>query len=97
MEQIELKANVRKTTGNGPARVLRREGRIPAVLYGPETEHVLLSVNTGDFEEVLKKGNVSQVLLNLVIQNGKAFSKSAHNQGIADASGFERLSAYRFL
>ncbi|OQY04450.1 MAG: 50S ribosomal protein L25/general stress protein Ctc [Desulfobacteraceae bacterium 4572_123] len=76
MEQIELKADVRKTTGNGPARVLRREGKIPAVLYGPETEPVLLSVNTGDFEEVLKKGNVSQVLLNLVIQNGKTFSKS---------------------
>jgi large subunit ribosomal protein L25 len=76
LEQIELKANVRKTTGNGPARVLRREGRIPAVLYGPETEPVLLSVNIGDFQEVLKKGNVSQVLLNLVIQNGKTFSKS---------------------
>lgn len=76
MEQIELKANVRKTTGNGPAGVLRREGRIPAVLYGPKTEPVLLSVNTGDFEEVLKKGTVSQVLLNLVIQNGKAYSKS---------------------
>jgi len=76
LEQIELKANVRKTTGNGPARVLRRDGRIPAVLYGPETEAVLLSVNIGDFEEVLKKGNISQVLLNLVIQNGKTFSKS---------------------
>ncbi len=35
-----------------------------------------MSVNTGDFEEVLKKGTVSQVLLNLVIQNGKAYSKS---------------------
>jgi len=76
LEQIELKANVRKTTGNGPARVLRRDGRIPAVLYGPETEAVLLSVNIGDFEEVLKKGKISQVLLNLVIQNGKTFSKS---------------------
>lgn len=76
MEQIELKANARKTTGNGPAGVLRREGRIPAVLYGPGTEPVLLSVKIVDFEEVLKKGNVSQVLLNLVIQNGKAYSKS---------------------
>jgi len=76
LEKIELKANVRKTTGNSPARALRREGKIPAVLYGPETEPVLLSVNTGDFEEVLKKGNISQVLLNLVIQNGKTFSKS---------------------
>lgn len=76
MEQIELKANVRKTTGNGPARVLRREGRIPAVLYGPGKEPVLLSISTGDFEEVLKRGNVGQVLLNLIIQNGKAVSKS---------------------
>ena len=77
MEQIELKAIIRKTTGNSPARALRREGRIPAVLYGPGTEPVLLSVSTGDFEEVLKKGNISQVLLNLIIQNGKTFSKSA--------------------
>ena len=77
MEQIELKAIIRKTTGNSPARALRREGRIPAVLYGPGTEPVLLSVSTGDFEEVLKRGNISQVLLNLIIQNGKTFSKSA--------------------
>ncbi|MDH3877420.1 MAG: 50S ribosomal protein L25, partial [Desulfobacterales bacterium] len=35
MEQIDLKAQVRKTTGKGLARALRREGRIPAVLYGP--------------------------------------------------------------
>jgi len=77
LEQIELKAIIRKTTGNSPARALRREGRIPAVLYGPGTEPVLLSVSTGDFEEVLKRGNISQVLLNLIIQNGKTFSKSA--------------------
>lgn len=76
MEQIELKASVRKDTGNGPARVLRREGRVPAVLYGRDTEPVLLSVSTDDFEEILKKGKVSQVLLNLVIQNGKTFEKS---------------------
>jgi large subunit ribosomal protein L25 len=76
LEQIELKANVRQNTGNSPARVLRCEGRIPAVLYGPKTEPVLLSVSIGDFKNVLKKGKVSQVLLNLVIQNGKTFSKA---------------------
>jgi len=44
LEIIKLKANTRTTVGNNPARALRREGRIPAVLYGPETESILLSV-----------------------------------------------------
>ncbi|MBW2565049.1 MAG: 50S ribosomal protein L25 [Deltaproteobacteria bacterium] len=34
------------------------------------------TANTGDFEEILKRGNVGQGLLNLIIQNGKAVSKS---------------------
>ena len=77
MEKIELQATVRKTTGNGPARVLRREGRIPAVLYGAKTEPILLSVNTKDVEQVLKKGSIGQIILNLVIQNGKKITKAA--------------------
>ena len=69
MELIELKTNIRTTTGNGPARRLRQAGQIPAVLYGPGTESVLLSVNINDIDRVLKKGRIGQVLLNLVIQN----------------------------
>ena len=69
MELIELKTNKRTATGNGPARRLRQSGRIPAVYYGPNTEPVLLSVNKNDLEQVLKKGGIGQVMLNLVIQN----------------------------
>lgn len=69
MELIELKATIRTTLGNGPARRLRQKGQMPAVLYGPETESVLLSVNISELEQVLKKGGIGQVLLNLVIQN----------------------------
>jgi len=69
LELIELKTNIRTTTGNGPARRLRQKGQIPAVLYGPGTESVLLSVNISDIDRVLKKGRIGQVLLNLVIQN----------------------------
>jgi large subunit ribosomal protein L25 len=71
LEQLELKAKIRKTTGNGPARVLRREGKIPAVLYGPKTEPTLLSVDVRDLERIFKTGSVGQVLLNLIIQNGQ--------------------------
>ncbi len=68
---------MRKSVGNGPARVLRRAGQIPAVLYGRKIEPVLLSVNTKDLEQILKKGSFGQFILNLVIQNGKKVTKSA--------------------
>jgi large subunit ribosomal protein L25 len=69
LELIELKTEKRATTGNGPARRLRRSGQIPAVYYGPNTKPVLLSVSKNDLELVLKKGGIGQVMLNLVIQN----------------------------
>lgn len=78
MDLIELKTKVRTTTGNGPARRLRMSGQIPAVLYGPKTEPVLLSVNKSDLELVFKKGGIGQVILNLVIQqNGKTVTRPA--------------------
>jgi large subunit ribosomal protein L25 len=78
LELIELKTNKRTATGNGPARRLRQSGRIPAVYYGPNTEPVLLSVNKNDLEQVLKKGGIGQVMLNLVIQkNGETLNMPA--------------------
>ncbi len=78
MDLIELKTKIRITTGNGPARRLRMSGQIPAVLYGPKTEPVLLSVNKSDLELVFKKGGIGQVILNLVIQkNGETLTMPA--------------------
>jgi large subunit ribosomal protein L25 len=77
LEKFELNANVRKSTGNSPARELRRSGLIPAVLYGPQTEPVLLSVSVKDLEQIFKKGNVGSMILNLVIQNGQQVTKPA--------------------
>ena len=77
MEQLDLKAQVRKTTGKGPARTLRREGRIPAVLYGPKTDAMMLSIDFKEFEQIVKKTNVGSVLLNLQIQNGETLTRPA--------------------
>jgi len=77
LEQIDLKAQIRKTVGNGPARTLRREGKVPAVLYGPKAETVLLSIESKDFEQILKEASVGSVLLNLQIQNGETSTRSA--------------------
>ena len=77
MEQLDLKAQVRKTTGKGLARALRREGRIPAVLYGPKTDSMMLSIDFKEFEQIVRKANVGSVLLNLQIQNGETLTRPA--------------------
>jgi len=71
LELLELKANVRTTVGKCPARALRREGRIPAILYGPKAEPAMLSLNTRELEQLLRKGKVGQSLVNLLIANGE--------------------------
>jgi large subunit ribosomal protein L25 len=77
LDFIELKAIPRTETGNGPARRLRMAGQIPAVLYGPGTEPVRLSVNTNDFDQALKKSGAGQLFLNLIIKNSETDTRSA--------------------
>lgn len=69
MELHEFKVNIRESTGNGYARSLRRQGQIPAVLYGKGVEPVKVSLNTRDLELLLKKNRASQILMNLVVGN----------------------------
>lgn len=72
---VSLKASVRERVGKGAARAVRREGRVPAVIYGdnkaPETisldyVEVLKELNTGHFLSTVYDldvdGNSSQVL-----------------------------------
>ncbi len=69
MDLIELKTNKREVVGDGPAKQLRRQGKIPAVLYGPHTDSVLLSVAVTDLEPILKKGNIGRLLFKLIIDD----------------------------
>ncbi len=77
MKQHELNATIRTTRGNGPARSLRREGMMPAVLYGPQTPPVLLAVNVRDFEHAVQKGNIRRTIFSLSIPNGGTSAKPA--------------------
>jgi large subunit ribosomal protein L25 len=64
---MNLKATPRETVGNGPSRVLRRDGKIPAILYGPNTEPLKLTIDQLELEPIFKSGAVSQKLLKLKI------------------------------
>ncbi|MCX5883360.1 MAG: 50S ribosomal protein L25/general stress protein Ctc [Deltaproteobacteria bacterium] len=77
MEILELTANMRTSAGNSPSRALRREGNIPAVLYGPGTESVMLSISSLDLEHALKKAAVSQIIFNMAVQNAQTGSRTA--------------------
>ena len=70
MEIHPLKAQTRNSAGKGTARRLRQEGRIPAVLYGPDIDSMPLSVSIYDIEQLLKKINYAQALLKLQIEDG---------------------------
>ena len=77
MELIELNATIRETKGNGAARVLRREAQFPAVLYGPNTESISLTIGMKDLEKVLKTNPVGQVLFDLKIQGSETPTRPA--------------------
>lgn len=69
MAEIKIVAEPRENFGKGAARQLRREGKIPAVLYGHKQEPVHLSLPEHDLFLALKNSNV---LLSLDIVGGKS-------------------------
>ena len=55
-EIIEIKAATRGEFGKGPARVARREGRVPAIIYGGDTEPQSVSVDHKDLWQQVRTG-----------------------------------------
>ena len=58
----KLTATVRTHTGKGASRRARRDGRVPAVLYGHGTDPQHLEVNAHDFAAVLRHTGTNAVL-----------------------------------
>jgi len=76
LEILTLKAQIRNSTGKGAARALRRDGNIPAVLYGSDIESIPLALSINDIEQLFKKVNYAQALVNLVVENDQPFEKT---------------------
>jgi large subunit ribosomal protein L25 len=77
LELLELTVNVRKSTGKGISRTLRKQGLIPGVLYGPKSEPIPISVETLNIEKLFKHSGSNQAPLNLTIKNGESIKKTA--------------------
>jgi len=55
-KQLRLKAEVRERTGSKATAKLRRQGRIPAIVYGHKQEPVAIWLDAHDFVEELHHG-----------------------------------------
>jgi large subunit ribosomal protein L25 len=67
---VELKAARRETIGKASRR-LRRQGLLPAVVYGHNAATTSIQVETHDFERVFGRSGRTQ-LIDLVIDDGRA-------------------------
>ncbi len=67
MDQLTLRADPRTESGSRPARRMRREGRIPAVVYGRDVETTPVSVNARDLYAALHTEAGLNALINLQV------------------------------
>ncbi|HEY4485612.1 MAG TPA: 50S ribosomal protein L25 [Nitrospiria bacterium] len=66
---MDLEVDRRERAGKGVARSLRREGKIPAVLYGAgKAEN--LSLNPADLLKILRSATGENALINLKVKGG---------------------------
>lgn len=70
MEQETLSAEVRTTSGSRPARRMRRDGRIPAVVYGTDRETTSISVDSRELGATLHTEAGLNALINVVVDGG---------------------------
>ena len=69
MKEIVLRAAPRTQSGKEYARKLRRNGFVPAVLYGPETETQHLEVEARTFLALVRGGLGENVIVNLLLDD----------------------------
>lgn len=70
MQQETLRANKRVSSGSRPARRLRREGEVPAIVYGRDLDTVSVRVSGKDLYSILHTEAGLNALINLEIEDG---------------------------
>ncbi len=70
-EALELKAWARPRTGKGGARSVRREGRIPGILYGDTNEPQAIAVDYREVNQQIHKGHFRSTVFVLDVEGNK--------------------------
>ena len=67
-DMLELSAETREQVGKGASRLLRREGRVPAVIYGNKADAAAIHVNERELMKLLMTGHFMN---SVVMVNGE--------------------------
>ncbi|MDJ0961009.1 MAG: 50S ribosomal protein L25 [Acidimicrobiia bacterium] len=70
MDQVTLRADVRTESGSRPAKRLRRQGLVPAVVYGRGTDPISVIVSARDLYGALRTEAGANALINLEVEGG---------------------------
>ncbi|CAN5452789.1 50S ribosomal protein L25/general stress protein Ctc [soil metagenome] len=81
-ENQSLKATVRQRSGTGALKAMRREGFVPAVLYGAKQESMNIKVDAKGFTELLKGSVSERILVDLEIEGESGGAKLALIQDV---------------
>ena len=71
MDTMQLNSEIRVQTGKGAARRLRSAGKLPAILYGAETEPMMLAMEYSELDKTLKGRAAENIIFDLTINGGK--------------------------
>jgi len=66
-----LSATIRRRSGSGALKAMRREGLIPAVIYGKSEPNQNIKVNAKEFATLLKNSGSEHILVDLDVEGSK--------------------------
>ena len=72
MATANLSASARTDTGKGVARSLRRDGQVPAVIYGHARQAQSLSINAKDLDRLLGSIAAESTVIELAVDGGRS-------------------------
>ena len=73
METIDLNASLREKVGKGSARFARRNGLVPAVIYGNKESALPISVDSKSWKQFVQKQGIFGQLFNINVSDKKYF------------------------
>jgi large subunit ribosomal protein L25 len=70
VQTIRIEASTRERAGKGAARATRRDGKVPAVIYGAKQEAALIALDPRDVMKELQKGGWQSSLYEVAVNGG---------------------------
>ncbi len=86
-EKIVVKANVREGKGKNDSGRLRRDGKVPMVVYGKGGESVAVVATLSDVAAILRSSEGAKSVFSLVVEGGETSNVTFQDRQIDPVKG----------